>query len=349
VTPSSPDQRAAVGDEHRLYRRNEHWLYATLPAFPVLLLVLRLWYLSGQDLQTMLLLVQYVSPLGLVTTLLITLVWIVPAVVLLIRALGALLQASDSSEQERRPTWLVRASLRVPNWVVASALLLAALTWQMRFLPTLLMVALAITGLGVRQRYRKDIRLVRAVCVVVPLAVAVAAYLWLAPAILDAFVQDEPVTVALLLLPPAMSAFLTGPVPANVARPLTHSVAIAAAMLAPFLAGAILLKAPVLPTVAVEIGPATKDTAPARVVIGHVIVVDNQMTTLLDEHGDVQFVLTSQVMSETLCPDDRQIPTIPVSVHDWQVEQTVLTWITPSRRPATLDPRCQGRPITHQP
>jgi hypothetical protein len=331
--PFLPDRRPGVS--------NEHWLYAVLPAFPVLLLVMRLWYVSGQDLQTLLLLMQYVSPLGLVTTLLITTVWILPAIVLMIRALGALLEASNPAEANRRPTWLVRAGRRIPDWVVASAVMLAALTWQMRFLPTLLMLTLAITGLGVRQRYPANTRLVRTVCVAVPLTAAAVAFVWLAPAIAEAFAQHEPVTAALLLLPPVMSALLTGPVPAKVARPVTHSVAIVAVAVAPFLAGAILLKAPVMPTVAVEIGP-----PPTRVVIGHVIVVDNQMTTLLDENGDVQFVLSAQIMSQTLCPDDRQLPTIQVSVHDWQVEQTVLTWITPSRRPLTLDPRCGGRPIT---
>ncbi|NJC73487.1 hypothetical protein HC031_27730 [Planosporangium thailandense] len=336
VTPPLLDRRPAA--------RSDHWLYALLPAFPVLLLVMRLWYLSGQDLQTLLLLMQYVSPLGLVTTLLVTLVWIPPAIVLLIRALGALEETSDPAEAARRPTWLVRAARRVPDWVVASAVLLAALTWQMRFLPMLLMLALAITGLTVRQRFPDNPRLVRAACVAAPVAAAVAAYLWLAPAIVQAMVAREPVTAALLLLPPAVAPLLTGPVPARTARPVTHAVAIAALMVAPILAGAILLKAPILPTVAVEVG-AAPGAAPVRVVIGHVIVVDNQMTTLLDENGAVQFVLTSQVMSETLCPDDRQIPTIPVSVHDWQVEQTVLTWITPSHATGPVDPRCRGRAL----
>jgi hypothetical protein len=44
-------------------RQTRQWVLTLLPAFPVLL-VLRLWQLSRQDMATMLLLVQYVSPLG---------------------------------------------------------------------------------------------------------------------------------------------------------------------------------------------------------------------------------------------------------------------------------------------
>lgn len=41
---------------------DRQWLLPLLPTFPIVLLVLRLWYLSRQNVQTMLLFVQYVSP-----------------------------------------------------------------------------------------------------------------------------------------------------------------------------------------------------------------------------------------------------------------------------------------------
>jgi hypothetical protein len=328
--------------------RNQHWMLTVLPAFPLLLLLLRLWYLSRQNLQTMLLLVQDVSPLGLVSTLLITLVWTLPLVVLAGRALGALLLVSTTERGEVRRSWLLRASLRIPDWVVIVSIVLAALTWQLRFLPALLMVTLAIVGLEVRRRYPGHPRVVRTICVTLPLVAAVAAYAWLIPGIVEAIRGWQMATAALLILPPALTVFLTGPVPGWAARPVTHSAATFAILVSPFVVGAIFLQAPILPTVAIEIDSDPHDGRPPEtVLIGHVINVNDRIHTVLDDHGKVLFVLNEQVMSETLCADDQQIPSIPVSVHGWQVEQTPLTWIAPTRRPTDTqpEPRCQGRPL----
>jgi hypothetical protein len=331
--------------------RDQQWLFTVLPAFPLLLLLLRLWYLSRQNLPTMLLLVQYVSPLGLVSTLLITLVWTLPLVVLVGRALGALLQLSTAEQPDGRRDWLVRVGLRIPDWVVVVAALLAALTWQLRFLPALLMLILAVVGLEVRRRHPDRPRLVRGVCVGLPLGVAVAAYAWLGPGIVTALREWQPATAALLILPPGLAVLLTGPVPQRAARVVIHSVAIVAALLAPFLVGAIFLQAPILPTVAIEIDADPHDSRPPQeVLIGHVISVNDRMTTVLDLRGGVHFVLNDELATETLCPDNEQIPAIPVDVHGWQVEQTPLAWITPVRRVTPLpgdtgDQRCQGRPL----
>ncbi|HEX8631885.1 MAG TPA: hypothetical protein VF755_27310, partial [Catenuloplanes sp.] len=75
-------------------RSQQHWLFTLVPAFPLVLLVLRLWFLSRQDMPTMLLLVQYVSPLGLVSALAITVIWVVPTAILVVRFLGSLLVVS---------------------------------------------------------------------------------------------------------------------------------------------------------------------------------------------------------------------------------------------------------------
>ncbi len=324
--------------------RDQQWLLTLLPAFPLLLLVLRLWYLSRQNLQTMLVLVQYVSPLGLVSTLLITLVWIPPTLLLVSRALGALLQVSAATDARGGSSWLVRASQRIPTWVVGVALLMAALTWQMRFLPMLLMLTVTIVGLGVRQRHPDRRWLVRLGCLGLPVAAALLAYAWLAPAIVASLVGHEPLTAVLLMLPPALGVLLTGPIPLPAAKPITHSVTVAAVLLAPLFIGAIFLRTPILPVTAVEVDADPHDARPAQIMIGHVITVDDRMTTLLDQQGDVQFVLNEQVISKTLCPDDDQIPASAISVHGWQVERTMLAWIAPSPRFTTPDPRCEGRP-----
>jgi len=326
--------------------RDRQWLLTLLPAFPLVLLVLRLWYLSRQDLPTMLLLVQYVSPLGLVSALLITLVWVLPVVVLTGRALGTLLVVSTRDEPGGARSWLVRASQRIPGWVVLLATLLALLTWQMRFLPALLMIAVSIGGLTVRLRYPDRPRLVRTVCVVLPIALAAAAYTWLAAAIVDAFGQEDLATGFLLLVPPMLMPLLTGPVPARLARLVTHWPATAAALLAPFLVGAIFLRAPILPTIAVEVGADARAGTAPQIMRGHVITVDDQVTTLLETPGSVRFIRNEQVLSKTLCPDPDNAPASPVEVHGWPVEETALEWIAPARPTAPPDPRCLGRPLT---
>lgn len=133
-------------------RQAQHWLLTVVPAFPLLLLVLRLWHLSRQDLSTMLFLVQYVSPLGLLSSLLITLVWVLPLVVLAVAALGTLFWVSAPDRFDPERSLLARTTVRIPDWVIMLAVLLALLTWQLRFLPSLLMLALAILGLRTRRR-----------------------------------------------------------------------------------------------------------------------------------------------------------------------------------------------------
>lgn len=323
--------------------RNQQWFLTLIPAFPLVLLVLRLWYLSQQDMPTMLLLVRYVSPLGLLSALVITLVWVLPVVVLVGRVLGALLLVSASSRDEAMRSWLVRASLRMPDWVVLVVVVLAALTWQLRFLPALVMAALAIVGLSVRDRYGSYRWQVSAVCVALPLVVAAVAYAWIGPAILAAFRQGETVTALLLLVPIGLAPLLTGPVPARVARLVTHWPALIAALLAPFLMGAIFLRAPILPAIALEVGAVEAGTS-ARIVRGHEITVDDRMTTVLDSTGTVLFVPNERIVSKTLCADSGDAPSTLIDVHGWPVEQTALEWIAPARGQQPIDPRCQGRP-----
>jgi hypothetical protein len=327
--------------------RNQPWFLTLLPAFPLILLVLRLWYLSQQDVPTMLLLVQYVSPLGLLSALVITLVWALPVIVLVGRVLGTLLLVSAPSREAAERSWLVRASLRTPDWVVLVVAVLAALTWQLRFLPALLMATLAIVGLSVRARYGSYRWQVTMVCVALPLLVAAGVYAWVGPAIVQAFDEGEVVTALLLLVPIGLTPLLTGPVPARAARLVTHWPALVAALLAPFLIGTIFVRAPILPTIAMEVH-AEDASGPPRIVRGRVITVDDRMTTVLDPAGTVQFVLNEQVMSKTLCPESWDVPTSVVEVHGWPVEQTSLEWIAPARGPQAADSRCQGRPVSAQ-
>ena len=303
-------------------RAQQNWLLSVLPAFPLVLLVLRLWYLSRQDLPTMLLLVQYVSPLGMISALVITLIWTVPAVVLVLRVLGGLLLISARDPLD------------------AGRSLLAVITWQLRFLPVLLMLLVSILGVTAWQRHPGDRTVLRIVTVGVPFAAALAAYLWIWPGLVSAVVHREPSTFALLAAPPLLGLLLTGPVPTRYARLATHWPAVLAAMVAPFVVGAVFLRAPILPTAAVEYAPAS---GPHEVLRGQIITVDDTMTTVLDLQGEVQFVPNSQVRSKTLCPDTAQVPSSDVTVRGWPVEGSVLEWVAPTRRVAETDQRCAGR------
>ncbi|MGI5178469.1 hypothetical protein ACQEVZ_19250 [Dactylosporangium sp. CA-152071] len=312
---------------------DRQWLLPLLPTFPIVLLVLRLWYLSRQNVQTMLLFVQYVSPLGLLSTLVIALLWVFPAMLLLTRVLGALLELSDPAAAAT--SRLAAAARRIPDWVVVVALVIGGLTWQLRFLPLLVMVALSILGLVVRQRAAGVGAAAAATGVVLPFVAAVLEYAFLGPAIVAALREGEPVTFVLLALPPLVTPLLTGPVPAWAARAVTHWPAVVAAFAAPFLVGVVFLRAPILPTVAVD----TDD----GLLVGSVITVDDRMMTLLDTSGTVHFVLNDSVQAKVLCDAGDRPPASTVDAHGWSVEQTALSWIAPARRPTPPDPRCEGR------
>ena len=340
----------------RRRRPNSQWMLTALPAFPLLLLVLRLWYLSRQDLQTMLLLVQNVSPLGLVGSLAITLVWVPPVFFLVGRALGALLLASSIDAGR---SWLARAAGRTPGWVILSSFAVAAVTWQLRFLPTLGMLLLMIVALDVRLRYEDYPRLVRLACVAVPLACAVLGLLLFGPAAWQALNSGEPQTAFLLAAPVLALPFLTGPVPAFASRVVTHWVAMVGLGVGPIVVAAIFVQAPVLPSVALEIRPVAAGVTPTtdadvvgkaaavEVVRGQVITVDDRSTTLLEADGDVLFVPNGAVVSQVLCPDPAKPPYSAIKVHGWRVERAMLSWLAPSRsQTAAVDLRCQGRPVT---
>jgi hypothetical protein len=315
---------------------NQEWLLAVLPAFPLVLLVLRLWYAGRQDTQTLLLLVQHVSPLGLLSSVLITVIWVIPTVVLTLRVLAALYLVSA-----RRSSLLVRAADRVPDWVVAVAVAVALVSWQLRFLPTLVMLTVAALGLTVRERAPSRAA-VRFACTVLPVLVAVACYALLAPAVADALHEGDSVTLLLLALPPGLSVLLTGPVPRAFAWAISHGVALSVAVVLPVVVGVVFLRVPVLPLVAVQTGG--EEGAPTEVIRGYTISVDDRMTTILTVEGAVRFVRSDRVESQTLCPDPGEIPRSHVDLLGWYAEESMISWLAPEPARVPEDPRCQGRP-----
>ncbi|MEV0155530.1 hypothetical protein AB0H57_17550 [Micromonospora sp. NPDC050686] len=328
-------------------RQAQQWLLTLLPAFPVLLLVLRLWQLSRQDMSTMLLLVQYVSPLGLLSALLIALVWAFPLVVLTFGVLGRLLRLSAPERFDPERSLLAFWTARTPGWVATAAVALGALTWQLRFLPTLLMLGLCLLALRTRYLYPDQPTRILLVSVALPLAAAVLAYAALAPAVWTAVQVGEPTTAALLAVPPAATMLLTGPIPGRIAPALTHGLAYAVAAVLPLVTGAVFLRVPVLPTAAVEVDPqapaGAAGAAGPEVVLGALITVTDTSTVILDRAAVVRFLPNDDVRSQVLCPQARPVPYSVVAVHGWPVEETTLDWMMPRRPIAAPDVRCDGR------
>lgn len=317
------------------------WVLALLPVFPVLLLVLRLWVLSRQNLATMLLLVQQVNPLALASALVFTLAWVPPMVALTGCVLGLLQLVSRPRNAEPRASWFATRAARTPGWVIVIFVAWAAVTWQLRFLPMLVALTLAIVGLTTRLRYGDQQWLVRIMCHWLPLVGMVVLYGWLAPGILEAFDEADVSTAILLAGSPALAYLLAGPIPRSSSRVVTQWFAATAAFVTPFIVGAIFLATPVLPEVAVEIETDTGMEA----VRSTIVAVDDRMTTLLSRDGSVRFVLNDLIQSKVLCPSSEQIPISDVQVRGWGVEQTVIEFLAPPAVPPPDDPRCQGRPL----
>ncbi|MET8140194.1 hypothetical protein ABZU32_07790 [Sphaerisporangium sp. NPDC005288] len=324
----------------RAPQRNQEWLLTLLPAFPLVLLVMRLWYASRQDTQTLLLLVQYVSPLGLLSTVLLTLVWVLPAVVLAARVLGPLYRLSTG-----RPTWVTLAADRMPDWVVAVVVGVGLLGWQLRFLPTLLMLTLAASGLALRERRPQDRTTIRAICLALPVAAGALGLFVLRTAIVQALHQDDLSTLVLLAAPCALAPLLTGPVPARAAPLVVQSLAWALAVLFPLVAGVVVLRSPILPLTAVELA-AKPDGKAERVVIGYLITTDDKLVTILERSGAVRFVRNDLLVSRVLCPEPGAVPRTTVHLYEWNVERSVLSWVAPEPMPSPPDSRCEGRPAT---
>jgi hypothetical protein len=324
----------------RRRRSQLNWLFTVLPAFPLMLLVLRLWYLSRQDLPTMLLLVQYINPLGMISALFISLSWAIPAVILTLRVLGGILLVSKPGDAGRSP--IAVAALRMPDWVVLIAILIAGFTWQLRLLPTLQMLAVAVLGLTAVQRLRAGPWAMLWITLGVPILTGALTWIFVWPGVVAAVRGGEYGTAILLGVPPLLGPLLTGPVPAGWARLVTHWPATAAAMALPVVVGVVFLRAPVLPSSAIEVGP--EDGPVEKVIVGQLIAVDDTSTTMLQATGEVEFVPNGDVRSKTLCPEPVRPPESAVAVRGWPVEETVLEWIAPTRKVTDIDSRCLGRP-----
>lgn len=314
------------------------WLLALLPGFPLLLLVLRVWSLGQQDVQTMLLLLQYANPLGLVSSLMFRLVWALPAGILVLRVLYLLFILSDPEGATR--SWVVRLGARTPPWVEVPAAALAVLSWQMRFLPALVALGVVLVALQYQVRRDPDPLWAAGLRVLLPLAVGGLTLAWVLPGARQAWGEGDTLTAVLLVTPALLSVGLTGPLPARAARVLLPLLATTVLVVAPVLVSGGYLTAPVLPRVALEVR--AEDEEP-RVLIGELVAVDDRFTTLLDREGRVHFVPGAHVGTQVLCTTGVVPPRGGATVHGWHVELSALAWAAPRRLAASQHPLCRGQ------
>jgi hypothetical protein len=277
----------------------------------------------------------------MISALFITLVWTLPAIVLVLRMLGGILLISAPPAEAGR-SLLAVAALRMPDWVVLVAAVLAAFTWQLRLLPVLLMLVVSIMGLTAVQRFRTGRLLMLWMTTGVPVLVGLLVWIFMAPGIVAAVRAGEMTTAVLLAVPPLLGPLLTGPVPRWAARSATHGPAVGGALVAPIVVGVVFLRAPVLPNSAVEVGA---PDGPVQVVRGQLIAVDDTSTTVLERGGQVTFVANGQVRSKTLCPEPDPGPDSVVVVRGWPADSSALQWVAPTRPATEVDPRCLGRPL----
>ncbi len=303
---------------------------------PVLLSVLRLWVEAGGELQTTLLLVEHIDPVNLVAAMVATATWLVTAMFVAALALGGVLNASGEAGQG---FWLARWAARAPLWLKAGSFALAAITWQVLYLPLLVLAAcaayqlrprgwpgwLAVTGLA-------------------------AAYGYLiGPVVADAWRLGPSVyvmTYVLLLVPPLLSLVIAGPLAPGAVRPIAILTPLASAVLLAWIAVP-LVQTPILPhTVTMISAPPDQSPGAPKYIGGHIVTSDNTHTAILAQQGGITYVRNERIEAQYLCPTDEEFPRYPLRIHraglSIELEHSVLRGLGRANRAGTpLHPACR--------
>ncbi|TWJ23968.1 hypothetical protein [Micromonospora endolithica] len=312
----------------RPFDREAFWTVAV--GLPALVSVLRLWAEAG-DLETTLLLVANVGPVNLLASLVVTATWLVSAALVAVFTVGAVTRRGRRTGTATL-TWgslFAQLSWAAPRWLRIMAFALAALTWQLLYLPLLLLAACAAFGLHPTRPRRTGWLL------------AAAAYLAVfGPVAVSATIQGYAVPALLVLAPPVLVALgATRPIPAGLARPFS-SVAQVTALALVVLAAAPVFTAPVLPRGVVTVtGEGDEPPQPVR---GHVVEVNDTTTAVLRSSGGVEFIPNRRVGDRVLCPDEGRAARYRLFVFGLHIEDSVLSGAGRLRRPSpVLDPRCR--------
>jgi hypothetical protein len=340
--PDPPVQPVATpGTEpitsHRPRQPDRQALWSLAVGVPALVSVLRLWVEAGGDLQTTLLLVSHVGPINLLAAFIVTAAWLVSAAVVLVLALGRLGRQATPPADNQTPwyLWTTRWATRTPTWLAVLAFAFAALTWKILWLPVLALAACAAFDWQPSRRPGRRLRW----------AAAAAGYTVLfGPPAVTASTAGYLLPAVLIAAPPLLIALgATRPVPGDLATAFARPVHLAAtALLLAALAPAML--APVLPLSSITMSQpddAAADTPP-RVLRGNVIEVSDSTTAVLLEQGGVEFVRTTAIQTQVLCPERAQTPRYRLAIHGVSIEDSLLQAAGRFRRPVQrFDPRCR--------
>lgn len=306
--------------------RQGFWAIAV--GFPLFVSGLRLWVEAGGSTATTLVIIQSVEPVNLFVTFLATSAWLLSAIGVAVFTVGTLYLASERPEDEAPPlfaTWTANC----PGLVKIAAFVLAAATWQLLYLPLLVLSAYAVLRPALKPRGRWVMASVTGVTYIVGFG-------WAAR---DALATGSLVPAALLILPGVLLL-------AGAAQPLPASAASGVSRTAQFLAMALLVwatvpvvTAPVLPTEVISVEQTGEASKPIR---GHVLEVNDKTTAILREQGGVEYIDNSIIQSRGLCPDPGETPRYRLWIWGYHIEDSLLRGAGRRLRPETLpDPRCR--------
>jgi hypothetical protein len=330
VVRPTPDEVARPGPAARTFDREAFWALAV--GVPVLVSVLRLWAEAGGDLQTTLLLVANVGPVNLFAALVVTATWLVSATLVAVFAIGSMTRegAAAPAAPLTWPSFFAQLAAGAPYWLVIGTFVLAALTWQLAYLPLLILAGCATFP----WRPKGGLWLVGWA------AAAVGYIAAFGPAAVQAIAGRHVVPAVLIILPPVLLALgAARPIPATLARPFAVLAQSAAVVLVLFAVTPI-LSAPVLPLSVVTV--AEPDDQPPKPIRGHVVEVNDTTTAILRVRGGVEFIPNAKIAARILCPDRGQAARYRVWVHGVHIEDSLLQGVGRSRRPVVmLDPRCR--------
>lgn len=327
-----------AGHAARREHREAFWTLAV--GAPAALAIQRLWVESGGELQTTLLLVANVGPLNLGAALFATVTHLATVVLIALFAAGAVLRISvdcapDGSRLRTFPPIVARIAEATPPWFVYAIFALAMATWPIYALPLLVPAAVA-TSQRPPWRIHDRWQVATGFC----LAVLVA-YFWLVgPAVWQAWTEDEQLIALLLALPPVAAFGVAGALPARLARSFSV-IATSAILVVASLAFRSAARSPILPLVVAEVGTGEN----YELVRGHVVTVDDLHLILLQELGGVRYIPVDDVRSTVLCATAREIPAFDTRIRDYHVEDSLLTALGRHVRPfPRIDPLCRMTP-----
>lgn len=343
-------QLRKIEESERRARTNQSF-WSVVVGVPAIISVFRLVVEAGGELQTSLLLVANVNPVNLVTAFAITSARMVSALLVLLFAVSAVLAASvdpalRGPDRDARPL-VVRWKTAAPMWFVIVVIVVALATWQLLYLPLLLLAVVAMFQLGPARLSPRPIIRILVVCAFL------VGYAWLiGPTVADAMALGEYLVIALLVAPVVLALGVTGPIHPIAVRPL--------AVFAPLIMLGVMLwtaysvvTTPILPTTVTTIDAPAEPGQPvfgssrARTedIRGHVISVDDLYAAILQEHGGVRYVPLDDVRAQVLCPSEEELPRYRLWVHGFHIEDSIFEGLGRRERPAAdIEAACRTIP-----